>query len=33
MPESTEGIPQGSILVTIFLACTAIKHALLALSL
>lgn len=27
VPESTEGIPQGSILVTIFPACTAINHA------
>ena len=27
MPESTEGIPRGNILVTIFPACTAIKHA------
>lgn len=27
MPESTEGIPQGNILVTIFPACIAIKHA------
>lgn len=27
VPESTEGIPQGSVLVTHLLACTIINHA------